>query len=142
METSADSNTIVSQERFAQSYEATKEEILALPESACQSVNLEAQAAAMGVIGALPRARTLRASIVYECPRFDITLLERLETYAGALWHAQTLVDISSKPPAHVQELAKRAVAARDVVITDISLLIKRGLLPSSCLGNLEGAVG
>jgi hypothetical protein len=143
MEQSADHQDPVPTESFAHCYESVKEELTAIPEGECETVNLDPQKTAMEVKRALPHARTLRTLIVEQAPKFDITLLDhKLDTYAGALFYAQVLVDMSSKPPAALQTLSARAGEVREVVIADVTLMIKRGLLPSNCLANLQGAVG
>ena len=142
MEQSATNQPELTHERFEECYLASKSELDAIPESELMTVNLDPYAIVMTVKKALPRCRPLREALVSETTRFDITLLERLDTYAGALWHTQSLLDMATKAPAHVLELAERATSVRDLVLTDVNLMIKHGLLPSGCLANLQGVPG
>jgi hypothetical protein len=127
---------------FTAAYRAVEPELLALPESACLPVNLDVQKTAMTVLGALPLALPLRARILEELPKFEIGWLDRLETRARAAWHAQTLWDIAPGPPPPVQALADEAVARRRVLIADVRMMIKHGLLRRECLDNLAGGSG
>jgi hypothetical protein len=128
--------------RFAQAYALLEPEIVAIPADDCRTVNLDVQATAMLAIGAIQRTDALRARFRRDLPSFDLRRLERLGIIAGAAWHAQTLLDALAAPPPASAELARRALAARNVLVCEIRTLIARELLPAESLKNMVGGSG
>jgi len=94
------------------------------------------------VLGAWKEIREFRADFVSALPSFDVTLFDKLESYALALGHAQTVYQTANEPPASLVLLAGKVLKTREILVANVTLLIALGLLEASVLGDLKGANG
>ncbi len=82
------------------------------PEQLLQ-VNLDVQAAAGTVLGALPEIRAFRERIVKELPAFDVAAFDSLEDYVLALSAAQATFQTATAPSDDLEPLAPTIGRAR-----------------------------
>jgi hypothetical protein len=127
---------------FRDSYEASLEEIVAVPDDQLVVINVDMPTALTTALGALPEIRPLRARLVEELPKFDIKRFDKLEPYTRASYHAHTLFMAASKPPEPVPQLAEQCSNLIATFRKDIEALVQRGLLDGNLLRNLRGTIG
>ena len=72
-------------------------------------------------------------------PNFEISKLDKLETYALAMLCTQAEHKAATEPPATLVQLANEAIATRAVLLADVNSLISRGLLAPSAVDGLQG---
>ncbi len=128
--------------RYRKAYTELLPVIRAVPEEEYLAVNLDAMTIIYTIEGVLPRIAPYRAVIVDELPKFPIHYFDQLEPYALALAHAHTTYCNSIKASPILQALAEKAAPLREILVAEATLLIKRGLLPSNLLDNLQGLHG
>lgn len=138
----SDINNTVVTSALRQAFDQVKPEIDAINEDSFITVTADAVSAATTGQGVYPEVIALRPMIAKELPGFKIEHLDKLKTYALALFCAQgdykTVVD----PPAPVAHLAESAVETRAMLLADVNSLIAHGLLPPGVVDNLQGTNG
>lgn len=140
--TPADTNPNFENDPFVADYNATASDRAALDPSELAPVNLDVQEVVPTVIGAARRMRMFREAIVKELPRFDIARFDSIIPRAQALAYAHSLYLSANNPPQELPQLFERAVELREVLVLDVTGLVKRGLVPNRPLDELKGAVG
>lgn len=110
-----------------------------LPEQLLQ-VNLDVQAAAGTVLGALPEIRAFRERILKELPAFDVAAFDSLEDYVLALSAAQATFQTATAPADDLEPLAAEGVKVREMLLAEAKALSLRGLVDKHKLDNLKGA--
>jgi hypothetical protein len=105
-------------------------------------VNLDVQVAITAVLGAMPKANTLRSDIVASLPTENLEQFDKAETYARALAYAQTVYLAASTPNEVLPELAERAMRSRELLLSDAKALAHRGLVDAKPLAELKGGTG
>ena len=109
------------------------------PEQLLQ-VNLDVQAAASTVLGALPEIRAFRERIVKELSSFDVAAFDSLEDYVLALSAAQATFQTATAPSDDLEPLAAEGVKLREMLLAEAKALSLRGLVDKHKLDNLKGA--
>lgn len=129
---------------YTDAFEATAKERAALPASALLVLNLDPIAAASTVMTAamLAKLRSLRSQIVESLPKQDLAQFDKIETYAAALWHAQTRCKDAAATFDAAPELLPKAVEIRDIFIADATALAKRRFIDSRRLDELNRGNG
>jgi hypothetical protein len=127
--------------RFQAAYEQVLPELIAFPESELVTINLDVPTAATTAIGAWPEMSTFREQ-VKTLPGFDVAAFDKLEVYALAAVHAHGQFVAASTPAVPLPELAERALAARELLLSDATALAKRGLVNGERLKELKGPQG
>jgi len=114
----------------------------ALPPEKLLQVNLDIQAAATTVLGALPEIMARREAIAALVPTQDLSFFDKLEDYAIAcrVAHLQHLTATQSE--SELSELVAEAQEARERLLADMTALAKRGLVSGSNLKHLSGTTG
>jgi hypothetical protein len=125
-----------------QALEQTRPAMDALAEAELLPVNLDPLAVVSLVRGALPNLSNLRERIVAELDNFDLSQLERLETYARALLQAQIVYLGLSGAPQELSALSAEASGLRTLLLSDVGALIRRGRLSASCLWGVKRRKG
>ena len=120
--------------RYRDAFESLLEEIRAVPKKKYVVITLPIEDAVITVVRKMTKLREFRAQLVRCLPEFPMDQFDKLEAYALALGHAQTLYKTATDPPAAVLALAENATIRRDLLFDEISLLAKRGLLDASPL--------
>jgi hypothetical protein len=128
--------------QFHAAYVATAADRAALAPSDLLPVNLDVQVAVTTVLGAMPKANTLRADVAAKLPAEILSHFDKAETYARALAYANTVHLAASEPTEVLPELAERAMKFRELLLTDAKALAHRGLIDGKPLGELKGAPG
>lgn len=106
------------------------------------AVNVDVQIAATTALARYPEIVAIRAQAVADLPRFDPTAIDELPMYASAAYHSQTLVQIAEADPQALPALNEEATQLRDLLYTDLSPLVKRGLAPAGRLKEYKGTRG
>jgi hypothetical protein len=127
--------------RFREAYERALPDMAAVPESELLTINLDIPSAVATALGACRALAPLREQVM-GLHDFDLTHFDKLETYALALWQAHSSYVAASTPVSPIPELAGRAAAAREQLLSDTGALAKRGLVDGARLEELRGAVG
>lgn len=127
--------------RFREAFDRVLPEIRGLPESEFLTLNLKIEAIVTTVLGAWPRIRDLRPKLL-DVPDFDQTALERLESYALALGHAQTVYATAMERPPSPSALAESAIQLRQLLLCEVNTLIARGLIIPRAVVGLKGIKG
>ena len=126
-----------------ESFEATAAERDALADSDVLKPNADVLAAASTANSAMPAVRSLRGAITgLVSLTYDLTRYDKLQVYIWALQYAQALYVAASRPTGPVPEMAARAAKLREILLSDINALIKRGLIDGKRLDDLRGGVG
>jgi hypothetical protein len=128
--------------QYHDAYVATAAERAALAPSELLSVNLDIPLSVTTVIGAMKAMQPLHAEAAEKLPATILEHLDKADTYARALGHAQTVYLASSRPDEILPALAARALELRDVLVTDAKALARRGYLDSKPLADLKGGPG
>lgn len=127
---------------FEQPYKQIQPEFQTLRLDELVAVNLDIPAAVTTVVGACPEVFRLVPQIEKELPLFDVASLKKLELYAMALSHANTLYYLASQPSDPLQPLAEEGTRLREVLVADATALVQRGFLDGNRLKELRGSKG
>ena len=139
-ETSSETNNQVP--RFRDAYNHVAPKLRELPETEFVPITLDVQGVVTMALGTMPKIRAQRELIVQHLPIFDIQELDQLETYALALGHTQATYHSSMEPLPSIEGLAEQATQSREILFAEVSMLVKRGLVPVAILNGLKGANG
>lgn len=104
-------------------------EINALPDDEGLPVNVDVVNAVTLVLGVVPELRALRSELVSHLPHFDIARFDKLEQYALALNHANTLHRSTLPNKASIAELGAEIAGTRDRLLQDAMSLAGYGLV-------------
>ncbi|HEY5961307.1 MAG TPA: hypothetical protein VIV60_32340 [Polyangiaceae bacterium] len=113
-----------------------------LKDSELLRVNVQPVKAAAQVRSALPQLLGLRAEIAYELVRFDLTNLDKLETYALAVIQAHTVFAGIESTSGELDELSNEAISLRARLLNDLKTLVARGHISVARLTGLRGPNG
>jgi hypothetical protein len=127
--------------RSEAAYKRLRAEIDALPEETVAVINLDIPAIVQTGLGVLPEVRKFEDE-VKQLPSFDVSAFEKLEDYAYALLHLQTLYMAASAPPEALGDLVARAIAARELLLADIPGFVAHGHLSLRGPNELDKSLG
>ena len=127
--------------RFSEAYERALPDMAALPESELVTINLDIPTAATTTLGAWKEISALREQ-VKNLHDFDVSLFDKIETYALAAVHAHGMYIAASTPAFSLPELADKGSASRELLLSDAVALAKRGLIDGERLKELKGPQG
>jgi hypothetical protein len=105
-------------------------------------VNVDVPSAVITAAGALPEILALRAQVVEELPKFDISYFDLLETHALAAGQAHMQFLGASGPAEDLIALNAEGTALRDTLYSDAVALSNRGIMNGEKLGAFKGATG
>jgi hypothetical protein len=128
--------------RYRTAFSRLVEEIRAVPDDDLSAVNLDVMAIVRTTEGVLPKIAPQRPLIVELLPKFDIQVFDTLEDHALALGHTQTVYEQSLEPLPTMQPLADEATAIREILLSEVTTLIKRELIAPAAVSHLKGANG
>jgi len=83
-----------------------------------------------------------RDTIVRGVTEFDIAQFDKIEDYAMALGHANTMYLIATQPPDELQAIHDESATMRETLYTDTKALIRRGLIKETSIKELKGLTG
>lgn len=138
MPTGLDQPTTTDPLAFIRAYEGLKSEFLAIPQHEIIQVNLDIQNATQTVVGSVPKVLTFRAAIVKSLVDTDIKWVDTLGPAAHALMHCQREYIRQSESPAEVDAIAAELAELKDLLLTDVTALVKRKVLQFD-MGDLRG---
>jgi hypothetical protein len=125
--------------RFRRAYKAMISEIQSVPETDFVGITLDILGTVQNVLGSWPHIKALRTELDEMWKHFDLELFDKVETYALALGHANTLYKTMNDPPKTLIELADEVTKKRQVLLCAVNFLIARDLISPSALNALEG---
>lgn len=128
--------------RLREALERVRPEMAALDASKLKPINLDIQSATATVRGSLAEILLVRPQIVAQVPGFDISQLDKLETYALALLQANATHLVSTSPPEALASLAEEGAKLRTTLLSDATALANRRIINDASLDNLKGPVG
>lgn len=130
------------QPRFRESLEEIRPEMVVLDPNNLRPITAEPAAAAGVVQGSITRIMVYREQLQKEVPGFDITKLDKLETYTNGLIQAHSLHKGANASPVVVTGLAVEAKALWETFYSDAKSLAKHGFLRDDNLEQLKGPFG
>jgi hypothetical protein len=128
--------------RHRAAYERALPAAGALVRTELVTINLDVPTAVTTVLGKLSGIRSFRAAITGTLPTFDLTTLDRLETYALATAHAHAVYASASASPEPLTKLMRACTSLRDTLHADATALAKRGLVAESLLRRFRSSIG
>jgi hypothetical protein len=123
---------------FADAHEKYKDIIMRVPDSALLPINVDVPSVVTLVCGAWPQIAAMRAQVA-ELPQIDMAEFDRVLDLALALGHTQSLYLAVNGPTVVLPPLAAEAQKARDVLLDEVRLLAKRGLLDAGFTASFQG---
>ncbi|CAN91516.1 MULTISPECIES: hypothetical protein [Sorangium] len=126
----------------AAAFDRALPEITALSPDRLVAINLDIPRAVSQVLGVLPGLLALRPAIAEQLQKHDLALLDRLETYALAAWHAHLMWLSSRAPESAVKPLLAEAVPLRENLLSDAEALARRGLLDAEAVAEIRAGQG
>lgn len=123
-----------------EAFDRLRREIEAVPPGELEPVNLDVRAVVMTVLGVWAKIGPLRKAM--RCLPLDQSAIDQLPEYAQALAHAQALYKIQAVPPNILAEKARLARTLRDLLFSDASALVKRGVFDGRALGSMKRTTG
>jgi hypothetical protein len=117
-----------------------KPAIDAVPRDALVVINLDIPEVVSATLGVLSRIRALRPGLA-RLPDFDLDLVDHLETYALAAWHAH----LEAQRPggrAAVQVLLEEATTLRMALLREAESLVHRGVFEGNAVAAIRVGQG
>ena len=134
--------TTSEQPRLRSAFERARPSFSVIPKEELEQIALDPLSITATVQGALPKITVLREQILSETPKFDISNVDQLETYALALLQAQSEHVSATIPPEEIAKLGDEATELREFFLADATALGKRGYINARTLNELSGTVG
>ena len=128
-------------DRNREAFEATTAERDVYNDKDVAMPNLDVVGAISTASAAMPAIRDLRDQIA-TLPGSDMERIDRLQVHAWALLFAHLAYAAAVRPAEPLPEMATRAVRKRELFLSDISALVKRGVIDGKQLDQLRGGVG
>ncbi len=128
--------------RFRGAFAKLVTQLRSMPDDEFAAINIDVESAVATVLGALPAICAQKDQIAKEVPSFDISPLVNLELYTLALGHAHTAYETATQPSPALVALNSEAMQRRTVMVSDINMLVSRGLLEEGILNELKGING
>jgi hypothetical protein len=114
---------------YAQALDAVRTEIAAVPDNGLETINTNLRDNVVSVLGALPNIRALRETIAAALPTFDLTNVDKLETYARAAGQAHADWVVAKMPSEPIVKMSEELLKIRAVLVSDAEALAKRNLI-------------
>jgi len=127
---------------FKAPFEATAKARAKLSADELAPINVDVRMVIATVAGALPNLKALRADMEHHTPHLDFAELDAIPTYSAALGYAHSAYLTSVEPTDPLPELATRAAALRDQLLSDARALARRKLLNERHLEEVQGGNG
>mgnify|MGYP001218694807 CR=1 FL=1 len=129
-------------EKAARALERIQPELRALDGDKLAVINVDIPRAVVTVLGALPALLALRPRILEELPRFPISSLDNLQTYALGAWYAHLLtlppvVEENAKKP-----LVEEATTLRKDLLVAAEALAHRNLVDPKHVAQIRSGQG
>lgn len=126
---------------FQAAYDRRLPEITAVPDAELVRLNLDVRTTIATVLGVLPKIDKLRASMS-ALSFLNQRYVEGLEDYALATGEANSRYEIATTPPEAITALNAEAMALRQTLKLDATVLAHRGLIAPERLTPFRGLLG
>ena len=122
--------------------ESLREELAGVGDSDLVHINIDVMAAVTTALGVLPKVLKLRPRVEEELPKFDLSVIDKFETYVMALYEAQADYLSATRPAEPLPQLLEEATKVRDTLFADVQALVQRQLLDGEEVREVKTAVG
>lgn len=126
---------------FEAAYQKVLPDLLAVDPNAFKPVSVDISKATTTVLQVTDTLGRAGPSFFVELATFDFALVGRLTDYAHATKQAHAAFSAARTPPDELPGLHEEAVRLRELLAAELSLLMKRGLIPHGP-GALRGPAG
>lgn len=127
---------------FEESYQRVLPEMRALSPDELMQITIDVPSAISTVLGVVKELPRYRDAMTKQLPEFDLARFDRLEEYAMALSHANTLYATATKPPDDLKAVYEEGLKLRERLHADTTTLVVRELINPSTLKEYTGLVG
>lgn len=117
-------------------------EILAIGDDELAPINIDLVAAVTTVLGVAPELKALRGEIAAQLSTFNLARFDKLEQYALALSHANTLHRSTLPSRSNIAELSDELVVVRDRLLATAASLVAFQLIDGERLGAIKKEPG
>jgi len=123
-------------------FESLRTELEGVDDADLVHINIDVMAAVTTALGVLPKVLKLRPRVEEELPRFDLSVIDKFETYVMALYEAQADYLSATRPAEPLPQLVEEATKVRDTLFADVQALVQRQLLDGEEVREVKTAVG
>jgi len=123
-------------------FESLREELEGVDNADLVHINIDVMAAVTTALGVLPKVLKLRPRVEEELPKFDLSVVDKFETYAMALYEAQADYLSATRPAEPLPQLVEEATKVRDTLFADVQALAHRQLIDGEEIREVKTAVG
>jgi hypothetical protein len=135
--------SIVQNEVLAnQLLESVKPQLMALSPEQFEVINTDVKDMCSAVLGTMRELRSWRERIAKELPSFDLARFDKLEDFTHALTFAHAQYLTATEEPDSLDDVFEDAVKLRDVLLSEVRLLVSRGVVNAATLDDLQGSNG
>jgi hypothetical protein len=128
--------------RYREAFHRLKDELRAIPEKELLTLNLDPQLAVTTTLRALPEVKAMRSRLIAEFTNFDVTSFDKLEDYAIAFQHANTVYEAAAPDATKFEALLQESIKQRDILDADLRAAIARGHINGLRLKELRSGAG
>ena len=128
--------------RYRESFNLLKEELRAIPESQLITLNADPMVAVTTTLTSLPAIKAMRGRLIAEFTKFDVASFDKLEQYAMALAHADTVYRASAPDATRFEALLQSSVNHRDILHADLRAAVARRHINGERMKELRGGNG
>lgn len=126
---------------FKKAFDATAEARAALTPELLMPINIDVRQAHNTALGVIPKLAALRSRVA-KLSEFDMDVYDSIETYAQALAYAHPMYLGAAPQSDELPELAAHAMALRDRLLGDATMLARRNLVDAKRLAQVQGGNG
>ncbi len=131
-----------SPEEAAVAFARIERDLWALDEAELATINVDIPRAVVTVLSALPALQRLRPRIVEELPRFPMSSLDKLQTYALGTWYAHLLTLPPAEPDNKTKPLFEEGAVLRENLLVAAEALAHRKLLEPKHVAQIRSGRG
>lgn len=128
--------------RYRDAFHRLKDELRAIPEKDLLTLNVEPQVAVTTTLRVLPAVKALRPRLIAEFAKFDVVAFDKIEDYAMALQHANTVYEAAAPDANKFEALLQDCTRQRDILHADLKAAIARGHINGLRMRELRGGAG
>ncbi len=128
--------------QFREAFELIRPELELVQPNELVTVNLDIPTSVFTVLGVEPKIEHHRVEIADQLPKFDLSKVDKVGTYARATGFAHGQYLAASKPIEPIADLAAELTTVRELLVSDVVALANRKLLDGERLKLLQGPSG
>jgi hypothetical protein len=122
--------------------EAVKPELMSLLPEQFEVINTDVKDMCSTVLGTLKELKDWRETIEKELPGFDLARFDKLGQFTHALGFAHAQYLTATAEPDSLDDVFADALRVRDVLLSEVRLLVSRGVVNIAKLDELQGTNG